>query len=221
MSNRLIVDARWKGNFGIGRYSRELLSRINSSEAKYIEGRIPTKKTEILRSTMLLRGDIFYSPGFLPILQARTQVLTLHDLIHLEDSQINFKNMTRNLYYDYLRRKIQKKEILINTVSEHSKKAIIKWADISSDSLQIIANGLSSCFLPSNSKNDNRVNRSIGFVGNTKSHKNFPYFMKVASLLAPDWEVHIVGIGLEKYWRHPKRNVFFHENLVDLELSNI
>ena len=220
MNNNLTIDARWKGNFGIGRYSSELLKRLHIDQCAYLYGNHPLNIREIVRASLSRNYTFFYTPGFVPMWNSEIQIVTLHDLIHLNESENFFKFKGKDLLYMKILKSIQNQKLIINTVSEHSKIAISRWANLPLDQITVIPNGLSDSF-NANESSVHRVRRSLGFVGNNKYHKNFTYFAKIASQLKKDWKISVIGVGLEAMWNYPKDNVCFYNNISDFELSNL
>ena len=81
---RVLVDRRWEGNTGIGRYSRELIPQISSLADGYLEVGNPVSVKQM--SLSFFRGRHFakcYSPGYVPIFGVNRQLITIHDLILL------------------------------------------------------------------------------------------------------------------------------------------
>ena len=84
---KLLVDDRWFGATGIGRYAKEILQRAPSDvEISYLS------KTWVIKNPVspLLLGleinrrqpDLFWSPGFMPPMFCRVPyIVSVHDLV--------------------------------------------------------------------------------------------------------------------------------------------
>jgi glycosyltransferase involved in cell wall biosynthesis len=216
MNNRVTLDGRWEGNFGIGRYSREILSRFNIGGEILKSRLMPTHPMELVKSAIRLDIDSFYSPGYIPIRQARKQIITIHDLIPIFKEDFSRRDQ---LYFKALRHYIQNNSVFVITVSEHSKKVIADWAGLNPQEITLAPPGLSKAFL----KDFNfklRETKSLGFVGSLKSHKNFELFVRVVNLLPSDWKIHVVGVVPSANYGF-MREVVFHQNLTDEQLASV
>lgn len=216
MNNRVTLDGRWEGNFGIGRYSREILSRLNIGGEVLKSRFMPTHPTELLKSALRVDVNAFYSPGFIPIRNARKQIITIHDLIPMLEEDFSRRD---HLYFKALRRYIQNNLVHIITVSEHSRSVISDWTGLKPQEISLAPPGLSKAFLKDGDVKL-RETKSLGFVGSLKSHKNFDLFVRVGNLLPSDWRIHVVGVVPSSNYGFT-REVVFHQNLTDEQLANV
>ena len=77
------VDTRWEGLHGIGRYAREVCTRLTVPWRSLGLDGAPASPAGALAH---VPPGLVYSPGYNGFRRAERQVLTLHDLIHLETS---------------------------------------------------------------------------------------------------------------------------------------
>lgn len=148
MAFDLLVDSRWTGDYGIGRYAREILSRLNLPFKP-----IPAKlrpggplDPAYLGAYMVRTGMHLYSPAFTPAVVARgRQSLTVHDLIHLDVAAE--RSGARTVFYDALVRPVLRRSQLTFTVSEFSRHRISEWAGITADRIVVASPGVSDAFL--------------------------------------------------------------------------
>src|SRR4051794_23961987 len=84
----IVVDGRWDGAHGIGRYAREVLLRLDTPWRPLRMSGRPASSLDPLRPRRLRRGDLLYSPGYNPACLVPRQVITIHDLIHLHESRV-------------------------------------------------------------------------------------------------------------------------------------
>ena len=83
---RLLVDDRWVGMHGIGRFAAEVISRLPHHLS--MPGQIsPTSPLDPFWTSFQInrfRPEIYFSPGFnAPVWSRSPFVFTIHDLIHL------------------------------------------------------------------------------------------------------------------------------------------
>lgn len=217
---RIFIDTRWDGNFGIGRYSREIIQRLDKKECNYITGKIPTKFTEILKRHTLPQNSLFYSPGFVPLNSNCKQVITIHDLIQLER---DFQKIKDRFYFkSYLLPRIKSGQIIVNTVSKTSAEKIGAWSDIELKNILIAPNGLSKDILEAGARVtvEDREKRIL-FVGNSKWHKNADFFFNSIGYLAQDWIIDVVASDLDVPRYLTPRRIKVYKNLSDSELVEL
>lgn len=161
------LDARWVGDYGIARFAREVISRLPASFERTSGGSPwwPLRR----ESSMASKHDLFYSPGFNPRLSLGPQILTVHDLIHLD--MTGEAGRVKNLYYERFVRPTISRAGVVHTVSEHSARRIREWLDDSSISVLNVGNSVSDSFKPSGS-HWKYGSPTFLYVGNLKPHKN-------------------------------------------------
>ncbi|CAM3847637.1 glycosyltransferase family 4 protein [Smaragdicoccus niigatensis] len=172
MTVPLIVDRRYVGNFGIGRYSREVLPRLNLEGRSFVSGVRPGSARDGLNvSRMRLpRNALLYSPGYSTGPSRCRQLLTVHDLTHLEVEDPRRRRANR-LYYDRLVAPVIRRTGAVLTVSRNSVEWLREWLD--DDRIAIIncGAGCSDAFTPHGPAAD--IGRDFFlYVGNLKEHKN-------------------------------------------------
>ena len=64
MTAGLVIDNAWGGLHGIGRYSREILSRLDLREAETLPAGSPMSLSRSLACCMDTFGGMSYTPGF-------------------------------------------------------------------------------------------------------------------------------------------------------------
>lgn len=218
---RLLVDRRWEGNTGIGRYSRELIPRISGLVDDYLEGGNPVSLKQMGLS--FIRGQRFanfYSPGYVPLFGVSRQLITIHDLILLEPE---IRDKSKFLFFNQIiLPRIKDGSVQVITVSKTSRQAISDWASISEENIVIVPNGLSAGMLQiGNELSIVRSERSLVFVGNMKKHKNFRLFAEAVNLLRDSWKVRLVGPNLDRDLIDKRHEVLTYWNISDYELGSI
>src|SRR5690349_20497302 len=120
-------DARWNGNHGIGRFQREIRARLRRPLRNLHSGPRPGTVLDSLYLSGRLGGSsLRVSPGFNAALLPRgRQLLTVHDLIHL-----NYPGEASTLkrrYYSQLVRPAIERAGVVMTVSEFTRGEIVAW----------------------------------------------------------------------------------------------
>jgi glycosyltransferase involved in cell wall biosynthesis len=148
----LLVDARWDGAHGIGRYGRELVSRLEP-DALLARGPRPSSPVDPAYLAGVLhhrRPTTYLSPGFnAPAAAPRTSrvVITVHDLVHR--SLPGFGGRVRRIYLErFVRKAALDRRVEILTVSQCSREAIVEWLGTSAIPVTVVGDGISTGFAP-------------------------------------------------------------------------
>lgn len=177
----LFVDTRWDGNHGIGRFARETTARLGVPfQPLASSGRPSAPQDAVLPARLRLRGsDLLYSPGYNCGLSRAPQVVTIHDLIHLDDGgQVS---LAKRVYYERLVKPVAKRAGLVLTVSETSRLRTIEWLGDPAVEVRVVGNGSSEAFTPDGPKIDLTAPTFL-YVGNLRSHKNVPVVLRALAL---------------------------------------
>lgn len=218
--NSLIVDARWNGNFGIGRYSREIIQRLNIVGTHEMRGKLPTHIGEITKMRKRMDCKLFYSPGYFPINTNDQQIITLHDLIHLKHGVKNYKYQF--FFNNILLPQIKHRKVRVNTVSLSSATEIAQWSGLDIAEILIVPNGLSDEILSAgNLEIGNTRPKNVLYVGNSKRYKNFEFFLNSVQYLDNDWKIDLVGSDIQVPKRLFRENIKIHRNIMDSELCKL
>lgn len=192
----VVVDDRYTGNHGIARYSREIIPRLQVKWTSLKPSIKPTTAIDAINPhrLKLAPSTVLYSPGYSSGVARCTQLLTIHDLIHIR-SELDPANALKRIYYEQVVKRIVKNARHVLTVSETSACDIRAWID---DGRVMVHNAGIGC---SNSFTINGEVQELGqpyllFVGNLKPHKNprllfecmhyFPDHLLVATVPAHD-----------------------------------
>lgn len=195
MIKRVLVDARWIGLHGIGRFAEEVIRRLPEPVDRL--GGFPLlhplepiwTSFEIARR----RPRVFYSPGFnVPLHSAVPMVFTIHDLIHLEVPEE--RSVLRSAYYAYLVRPATRRAARILTVSEFSKQTIVDWAGVPADRVVVVGNGVGPEFNPGGDAYDPGYPYLL-HVGTHKPHRNLPRMLAAFARARLGPEVRLVLTG--------------------------
>lgn len=163
----MFVDNRWSvGQHGIARFSREVLRRLGLPVVE-LRGN-PAAPSDLLRVGRLRMrsGDVLFSPGFNAGLTRARQVLTIHDLIHLDDADES--SLRKRAYYHNVVRPVVSRSGLVLTVSRSSQRRLEEWLGPGVEVVNV-GNGADPVFAPD--PNIERLRGEFVFVGGTRSHK--------------------------------------------------
>jgi glycosyltransferase involved in cell wall biosynthesis len=188
MSNCL-VDSRWEGDHGIGRYAIEIIKRLPNVN------RIPNsvKKLSALDPFWLSyqihksRAGCYYSPGYNPPIRSSCPfIFTIHDLFGLDKKDPESSRM-RRIYFNKIIKPAVYKAHKVVTVSEFSKQKILVWLpDVSPDKIEVVHNASVFSGNTFDSLELNKWNpgfRYCLYIGNYRHHKNLDGLIKSFSLV--------------------------------------
>jgi glycosyltransferase involved in cell wall biosynthesis len=235
---RIGIDARKLHDFGIGTYIRNLLrqlARMDRQTEFVILCRPEDRETlaalgENFRAVVETAGNysileqvaiplalkregvtLFHAPHYvLPPLVRCTSVVTIHDCIHLMFPQY----LPNRLAYLYARASIRlaaRRATRIMTVSESSKRDILKFVDTEPDKIDVIYNAYDDRFAIDPREEDvvrvrERYQLESEFVlyaGNVKPHKNLERLIEAFHLVRNRGLEHLklvlIGDEISKY----------------------
>lgn len=190
----LIVDCRWRGHHGIGRYAREVISRLTLPGIQhYVREDDPLSRAASLRACLRTRGVPSYSPGFNFFNSSyERSLLTVHDLIHLR-WPVDHPGRIR-LYYEIYVKRVCRRAPVVFTVSNTTRMALAEWAGIDPTKVVVTGCGVSAAF----GHDGPKWSPSWPYllcVGNAKPHKNLPRLLEAfaAARLPKDCRLVLVG----------------------------
>ncbi len=195
--NFILADGRWNGPHGIGRFSTEVLSRLQNADI-FTEGPNPLSLANLFWQPYQLRQQkkhhkVFYSPGFNPILLSpMPYVFTICDLIHLEHPG-KFKQL-KQLYYEKLTKPSARKAYKIITISEYSKQRILEWLNVPEEHVVNVSCGVDQHLSPEGPKHLPGYPYLL-HIGNTKAHKNVVRLIEAFAQANIAGDIHLVLTG--------------------------
>lgn len=147
---------------------------------------VPVAKLSVLDPLALswyLRNKhdgIFLSPGFnAPLCSPIPQVLTLHDLIHLEAPEKSGPLI--QVYYKTIVKPAVRRAWRVLTVSDISRRKIADWSGIDLERIHVVGNGISAAFQPIGPRLLNTPPAYFLHVGRRASHKNIERLIQAFS----------------------------------------
>jgi glycosyltransferase involved in cell wall biosynthesis len=208
---KLVIDIRLINASGIGTYLKNIIPGIldafeevvvlgNRQEisqfhwSKRVEiiefnAKIYSLKEQLCYPQIVPKCDIFWVPHFnLPILPIRAKkvVVTIHDVNHL--TGVSPISMVKKKYANLLFQNAVNKANLIFTVSEFSKKELLKYTRANPQKIEVVYCGVDKSFFQNAKSNkDLKLPKNyILYVGNVKPHKNLITLLKAYCLLSKE-----------------------------------
>lgn len=202
-----ILDVRWCGDHGIGRFAREITNRLPARAYQSIGNPMspfdPFNMSSVL-STYDSSNNWFLSPGYnAPIWGNIPYVLTVHDLNHIDRPENS--SLAKRLYYRLILRRLCRRARAVLTVSEFSRGRIIAWMGLNPAAVFNVGNGVSSVF----SIDGDRWTCEHAYVlcvSNRRGHKNEPALISAFAIAALPVSVRLVftGDGTPELWKLAK-----------------
>ncbi len=164
------------------------------------------------------RPHLFLSPdGYLSLSSGTKQLSVMHDL-NFEHYPGDLPFLTRH-YYRYYFRKFAQKATRIATVSEFSKKDIVKCYNIQPDKIDVVYNGVNSLFEPLSAENISMVRSKYTggapyflFVGMLHQRKNIANLLRAYEHFRHHnaSAVKMLIAGHKKWWTTEMESVYSH-----------
>lgn len=165
-------DPRWSGPHGIGRFSDEVVSRLEDARPLR-PGVARLSVLDPLATTLAaarLREGAYFTPGFNPPLRAPVPfVFCVHDLIHLRFAAES--TPARRLYYRLVVRPAAQRAARIVTVSEHARGEVLEWAGLPEERVAVAGNGVAAAFAAEGPRHAPGYPYFL-YVGRRAAHKN-------------------------------------------------
>ena len=231
---RIAIDTRKLHDFGIGTYIRNLLRQLARLDAhtEYVllcqerdcavaaalgpnfRAVVDSSRPYSLREQISIpatlrreRADVFHAPHYvLPVLTGCRSVVTIHDCIHLMFPQY----LPNRAAHGYARASIwtaARRSSRILTVSESSKRDILRFFDVPPDKIHVIYNAIDDRFSQEPPEEEMmRVQERyqlhgdfVLYAGNVKPHKNLERLIDAFHLVRQGGldQVKLVVIGDE------------------------
>jgi len=235
---RIGIDARKLHDFGIGTYIRNLLRHLARMDdrTEYVVVCRPEDRealstlganfrtvpetagnytlTEQVRIPLVLRREgvtLFHAPHYVlpPLIRCRS-VVTIHDCIHLMFPQY----LPNRFAFDYARASIRlaaRRATRVLTVSESSKRDILKYVDTEPDKIDVIYNAYDERFAIDPAEEDvvrvrerfQLQDEFVLYAGNVKPHKNLERLIEAFHIVRKRGLDHLklvlIGDDISKY----------------------
>lgn len=150
------------------------------------------------------RIDLFFSPNhFLPLKKLKSKsVIVIHDVFHKVNK--NFHPFYYRKYVDFFLPKAIKNSDLIITISECSKKDIIRFYNVSEEKIKVIYLAAEEIFQPRELTREQKENlikkynlpeNFILYIGALEERKNIEGIARIADLLKSKTEIPVLLFG--------------------------
>jgi glycosyltransferase involved in cell wall biosynthesis len=168
----LLSDARWTGPHGIGRFAREVLSRLPGHSQLESGPKVfsPADSFWLTYQIIIKRPRVFFSPGFNPPLLCPVPlVFTIHDLIQIQVPEVS--TLDKLLYYRAVLRPAARRAYRVLAVSNFCRDEIVKWCGLPPDRVINVGNGVGAVFRPAGPRYEPGFPYML-YVGSHRRHKN-------------------------------------------------
>ncbi len=217
----IFIDTRMLYHSGIGTYIRNIVpfiikkspqdnfyllgnkvsilkSKINKyTNAHIVEFNSPiySLKEQFIIHKIIKEADFFWSPHYnIPLHFKGKLLVTIHDVNHL--AMPHFLNgMHKKIYANYMFSVVKKKSEKILTVSNFSKKQIIKYLNIKNNQIEVIYNAVDPVWFNIKKKENPYPKKYFLCVGNVKPHKNITSLLKAFQAIKGNIDHDIIIIG--------------------------
>ena len=215
---RVAIDIRKLHDYGIGTYVRNLvreLARLDDTTEYVLLCRQPdleqvrslgdnftglvqsasnysvSEQISIPASLWRNSAPLFHTPHYvLPLLTPCRSIVTIHDCIHLKFPQYLPNRISHAYAWASLWTATHKAQRVI-TVSEFSKKDIVRYFDIAEEKISVIPNAIDERFKVAPSESEMALlssryqlpKRFVMYAGNIKPHKNIERLIDAFALI--------------------------------------
>ncbi len=192
-----LVDTRWIGSHGIGRFASEVIKRLDDVHALK-DMLSPVNPLDSVWGGWKIgqvkpQPEVYFSPGYTPPLWCSVPfVFVIHDLNHIDRPESY--SALKCVYYNYVMRPACHRSFRVLTVSEFSRKRIIEWSGVPKEKVINVGNGVDEAFQAKG------VIHKPGYlyflyVGNRKPHKNITRLLKAFAISGLGSEMKLVLSG--------------------------
>ena len=192
---KILVDGRWHGPHGIGRFATEVIRRL--PEVSVLQGGTPVLhpfepmwlSARILRE----RPSVYFTPGFNPPLSCDIPfVFMIYDLIHLHVPEET--GWSKAFYYNLYLKRAARRAFKVLTVSEYSRKTILDWTKLPPERVMVVGAGVGQAFGPFGEIYSPGY-KYLLYVGTHKPHKNIPRMIEAFARAAIPASIRLVLTG--------------------------
>ena len=193
--SRFLIDDRWFGDHGIGRFAREVNKRL----ALRLLGAtgLPWSPLDPFRLSLAMlrlpRAACVFIPGYnAPFFPFRPFLFPINDLNHIDRTENS--SFLKRLYYRLVIRRACRFAFRVLTVSEYSRQRIIDWAGLDAGQVVNVGNGVDACFNPQIPLHEFSY-RYLLCVSSRKAHKNEARLLEAFSRARIEAGIHLVFTG--------------------------
>lgn len=193
---RLIIETSWEEKGGIGRFTREVSSRLKGTHKARKLNQASSPLSTIffaVQSLFYKKNDVFLYFGYIPPLFSKQKYyFFLYDLNHI-DVEYN-SSFIKRIYYNVVIKRGCKKAEKVFTISNFSKNRIVDWSGIDESNVINVGCGVSEVF----SQNISCYNAGVDYIfcpSSRKKHKNEDRLIEAFSKLNKGESLHLFLTG--------------------------
>lgn len=192
-----LVDTRWIGPHGIGRFASEVVKRLD--DVQVLKDMLsPVNPFDSIWSSwkiaqVMPQPDVYFTPGYTPpLLSPIPFVFVIHDLNHIDLPENS--NALKRAYYQHVMRPACHRSFRVLTVSEFSRQRVIEWSGMPKEKVINVGNGVDASFQKKGVEHKPGYPYFL-YVGNRKPHKNVTRLLKAFAIsgLANDIKLVLSG----------------------------
>lgn len=196
-ASTILADGRWNGPHGIGRFSMEVLQRLQRTDIM-THGPRPLSLQNLWWNPYALikqrHYHVFFNPGFNPLLFSPIPfVFTLCDLTHLQYP--GRYPQLKKMYYETLIKPAIKRAHRVCTISHFSRQEIIAWSGVSDDRVINVSCGISPQLTPEGTRYITHYPYLLHVGNHEKPHKNIPRLIQAFAAAKIDPAIRLVFTG--------------------------
>ena len=226
---KIAVDARIINMSGIGTYIKNLMKNDcydialgrkdaikdinNNVEIVDYDCKIYSIKEQLkfpYKELRKLKPDVLHIPHYnVPVFYRGRMVVTIHDLTHLILPEF-LPNKFAKYYAKFMIKTALRKAEKVITVSENTKKDILRMFKVNPEKIEVIYNGVGKEFIEKDKEQTNYLyekynipkdKKLLMYVGNLKPHKNLERLITAYSKIndIENTRLLLVGKAFEKY----------------------
>lgn len=194
----LLVDDRWSGAHGIGRYAAEIMRRLPPFDGvdRRLAPASPWSVLMLAETCRRRRPAVFYSPSYMgPLYGPTPTVLTIHDLIPLEPG--SGASARARSFFKWVLPTVARRAAQVATVSQYSRERLLERFRLDPARIKVIPCGVDPAFSPETVPC--RGDRPYFLVvAPSRPHKNRRAVLRTLarSALLQEFDLRIVGDGL-------------------------
>jgi glycosyltransferase involved in cell wall biosynthesis len=143
---RILFDARWYGDHGVGRFAREVCKRLGEV-SEFSAPLKPWHPLDCFYTGVALASasnTLFVSPGYNSPLASHSFAFTIHDLAHIENDEN--RHPLKTAYYELVMKPGCRRARKVFTVSEYSRGRIAEWSGLDERQIINVGNGVDPIF---------------------------------------------------------------------------
>jgi glycosyltransferase involved in cell wall biosynthesis len=195
---RILIDNRWIGSHGIGRFASEVIKRLG--DVQTLDDKLsPINPFDFIWSSIKISRSnplpqVYFTPGYTPPLWSPVPfVFTICDLNHIDLPQ--YSNVLKRAYYRFVMHPACHRAFRVLTISEFSRKRILEWSGLPSKRVVNVSLGVDDAFQPEGPVYEPGFPYLL-HIGNHKPHKNIECLLNAFRLSCGTDRIKLILSGI-------------------------